>query len=144
MKGLPGSIKWFDVFNYTFMLFFSFTILYPFWDMLILSLSDPKISSLTIRLWPTGFTLDSYMYAFRNDSIIMAYAMSIYRTVCGTLLTILLISLAAYTLSKRDLPLRMNNNQRNHKTTVYYLPYTFDQHSTTSSYSQPDHRQMKL
>lgn len=117
--GKKWAANWFDIVNYTGMTLFSLSILFPFWDMLVLSLSDPRLSSLTLRLWPKGFTVESYLYAFRNDSILLAYLVSIYRTVFGTLLTLLLISLAAFTLSKRDLPLR------NVATTLILIPMFF-------------------
>lgn len=112
--------KWFDAFNYSFMLLFCVSILLPFWDMLILSVSDPGTSaSLTLRFWPKDFNLDSYRFAFANNKIIIAYVITMYRTLAGTLLTLILCVMAAYALSKKDLP--FNNSI----TTLYITPLLF-------------------
>lgn len=118
----PGKKKigLFDVILYLFMGVFCFTILLPFWDMLLLSISDAKkTASLTLRLWPTSFSLDAYHFAFANNKIPLAYAVTLYRTVCGTALTVLLVSLAAYTLSKKELPFR------NYLTSYVMIPLFF-------------------
>lgn len=110
----------FDVSNYIFMVIFSISILFPFWDMLVTSFSNPtEAVSLTLRLWPVKWRLDSYIFAFSDNKIIMAYVITIYRTIAGTLLYIILSLLAAYPLSKRDLKFR------NVLTIIFIIPMFF-------------------
>ncbi|MBP1993409.1 carbohydrate ABC transporter permease [Paenibacillus eucommiae] len=112
--------KCFDIFNYSFMALFCLTILLPFWDMFILSISDAKLSaSLSMRLWPKTFDLSAYYFAFSDNKIPLAYLVTIYRTICGTILSLVLTVIAAYPLSKKDLPLR------NVMTTIFLIPMFF-------------------
>lgn len=114
------KLSWFELLLYAFMCFFCISILLPFWDMLLLSVSDPKQNiSLTLRLWPETIKFDAYEFAFRNNRIMQAYLITIYRTVCGTALTLVLTVMAAYPLSKRDLPFR------NYITTFFIIPMFF-------------------
>lgn len=114
------KMSWFDGLNYMFMMLFCVSILLPFWDMLVLSISDPRTSaSLTLRFWPKNMNFDSYQFAFSNNKIMIAYVITIYRTLAGTLLTLILCVMAAYALSKKDLP--FNNSL----TTMYIIPLLF-------------------
>lgn len=105
VKHSLGRTNGFDVFNYLFLTVFSITIVFPFWDMIVRSLSDVRYStSLTMMLWPKGLTLDSYRYVLSDDSILRAYLITILRTLSGTALSLLLVMLGAFPLSKRLLP----------------------------------------
>lgn len=107
MRNNHMSMNLFDMFMYTFMTFFCITILLPFWDMFMMSVSGANYSnSLTLRLWPKDFSMDAYYFVFQNNKVLVAYGNTIYRTVCGTLLTVFLVLLTAYPLSKRDIPYR--------------------------------------
>lgn len=97
----------FDYINITIMTLFCITIIFPFWDLLQLSVTpSDKINTLQIHLWPEVFTLDNYKFVLRNNKLVNAFFVSAARTVIGTVLHLLVISLAAYPLSKRDLPFR--------------------------------------
>lgn len=99
-----GSIL-FDIFNYAFLTLFCITILYPFWNMFLLSFSDQKEAvSLGIRLWNDHWDASAYKYIFEYKDIVQAYCNTILKTVVGTLIALLLCFLAAYPLSKKDLP----------------------------------------
>ena len=108
-KSLRKKTKWnwFDALNVTFMLLLCVTVLFPFWDMIVRSLSDPAgAGNLEILLLPKNFTLSSYTYTLSDSQILTSYGITIARTVIGTVLSLLLVLLAAYPLSKRDLPFR--------------------------------------
>lgn len=110
----------FDICNNTFMVLFCISIIFPFWDMIMLSFSHPDESvSLTLRLWPKSWRWDAYLFAFSDSKILNAYAVTILRTVLGTLLHIFVTLLAAYPLSKRNLPFR------NVLTTYFIIPMFF-------------------
>lgn len=96
--------KIFTVLNYTFMILLSFTILFPFWRIVMLSLNE-GIDSMRggIYFWPRIFTWDNYKVIFARPDIVNAYEVTIFRTVIGTLLSVFLMSLMAYGLSKRHL-----------------------------------------
>lgn len=82
-------------------LFVLFCVL-PF--ILVLSASfssEEKILENGLRFWPQEFTLSAYEYAFKYpEDILNAYGVTIFVTVVGTALNLLLTVLLAYPLSK--------------------------------------------
>lgn len=99
--------KLFDVLNYSIMIFFCITILYPFWNMLRLSLAEGSTAKLMgFTLWNEAWTIDAYKFIFQNNDVVRAYANTIIITVSVTILTLIMTILGAYPLSKKDLPFR--------------------------------------
>lgn len=79
-------------------------ILYPLWLVVINSLSDSNAVSLgKVTILPVGFSLDAYIETFTYDNVVSGYLNSLFYTVVGTLLNLLLTIPVAYTLSKRNL-----------------------------------------
>lgn len=86
---------------------FSSIVLYPFWQTFVLSFSDPnQASTLGSNLWPERWITDAYQFVFGYSHIMKAYINTIVRTVTGTFLIVAFTMLAAYPLSKRELPFR--------------------------------------
>lgn len=95
----------FDKFNVIFMICFMFIMLYPFWYVLVLSLNEGRDSTLGgVYFWPRQFTLENYSLVLSNPSLKRAYLVTIARTVLGSVYSMLITFLAAYSLSKRHLP----------------------------------------
>lgn len=110
----------FDFFNYTFMVIFAFLVIYPFWDLFLLSFSDQLgSSSLGFKFWNSSWHTDAYSFIFKNNKIYIAYYNTIYRTVIGTVLSLIVVLLAAYPLSKKNLPFR------NYITIFFLIPMFF-------------------
>lgn len=104
-KSLSGKI--FDILNTVFMALFCISILFPFWDMIVLSFtSADKVNTLSIKLWPEKWVFDSYKYILSDSKMLNALLVSVYRTIAGTIIHVVMIVLAAYPLSKKDLPYR--------------------------------------
>jgi len=58
-------------------------------------------------LWPAEFSFESYKYLFQDpEMIIRAYLISIVVTVTGTVASLVIMTLLAYPISRRDMPLR--------------------------------------
>lgn len=109
-----GSIA-FDIFNYSFMIIFTISIIYPFWNLLLLSFSDIKsATTLGFHIWNESWYLNSYKFIFQSSDILTAYSNTIFRTVATTLLSLVMCLLGAYPLSKKDLPCR-------NAITIYFL-----------------------
>ena len=88
-----------------FMIIFSALILYPFLYSLAYSFSDSTTAMTeNIVLLPVGFTFRNYTKVFTNNSILTASMISILRTVIGSLWAAAVTSLAAYAVSKKDIP----------------------------------------
>ncbi|TLS51655.1 carbohydrate ABC transporter permease [Paenibacillus antri] len=80
----------------------TFLTLYPFWHVLMYSISDPRQAmGGGIFLLPKGFSLDSYAMMFQNSGIFQAYGNSLFRLFVGTFLNVLLTATLAYPLSIR-------------------------------------------
>lgn len=96
-----------SAFIYTFFCLFALIVIYPFWDTLVLSFSDPSVAtSLGAHFWNEHWSTSSYRYVFEEGRLFVAYYNTIFRTVLSTVGSLVMTMLAAYPLSKRDLPHR--------------------------------------
>ncbi len=82
---------------------FSLFTLYPFINILAVSLND-KLDTIRggIYIWPRVWTTDNFSEIFANPNLLGAFLMSVLRTVVGTALGILCTALFAYALSMRE------------------------------------------
>lgn len=96
--------RWFQALNVLFLSVLSFLFIYPFWRITALSFNEGfDASKGGIHFWPRIFTLDNYKAIFARSDILDAYTITIGRTLIGATLSILLVSLMAYGLSKNRL-----------------------------------------
>lgn len=97
----------FDIANVLFILILCAITLYPFWYVLVLSFNNGADAAKgPIWFWPREFTLQNYEYALRNPAIVNAFFITISRAILGSLLSVGVMLLAAYALSKRYLIFR--------------------------------------
>ncbi len=75
----------------------------PFYMIIIASVtSEAALTANGYRLWPEEFSFNAYTYLFRPGSVIVtAYVNTILSTMAGTVLTMVLVALYAYPLSRR-------------------------------------------
>lgn len=101
------SEKIFDIANFILMATILIVTLYPFLNVLAISLND---STDTVRggiyLWPREFTLENYKTIFQYDGLIQGAKISFARTIVGTFLGLLSSSMLAYTLSRPDFKIK--------------------------------------
>jgi putative aldouronate transport system permease protein len=89
----------FDVANHLFMLFVIFITFYPFWYVLINSVSDPDwVLVNRVNWWPKGFIISGYQSVFASGNIGRAYFNTILYTTSGTAVSMMISILAAYAL----------------------------------------------
>jgi putative aldouronate transport system permease protein len=94
----------FDVLNYSFLTIGMLLILYPLYFVLIASFSDPNlIYSGAVWLYPKGFTLDGYERIFADRQIWVGYGNSLLYAIVGTIISVTVTLMAAYSLARRDL-----------------------------------------
>lgn len=104
---MKKRVTFFDVFNILFLVFLCITIIYPVWNQIVLSFSDSSSTAgLGIKLWPERWSLEAYEYIFEYGNVGRAYINTIIRTVLGTIAIVVVTVLAAYPLSRDDLPFR--------------------------------------
>lgn len=95
----------FAVFNYTVLTVLAITTLYPFLYTLSISLSSAKEASrIGFHLYPKELSLMAYRMVFKNKDIFMAYGNTIFRTLAGTILALLVTSFYAYALARKETP----------------------------------------
>jgi len=98
----------FNVINYILMLLLIIAMIYPFWYLIMASLSDPKLTSLGgLYLWPRGFSWDAYTTVLRDTSFWSGFRVSIIVTIVGTAIGTFLTAMTAYAISKKRLEGRM-------------------------------------
>lgn len=106
MKRTRGE-RIFNVFNIVFMLLFAVVCLYPFLYTLTISLSTTADAVKDgFHLFTVNPTLESYKQVLSDDKLFSAYVNTITRTVVGTLSALAVTLTYAYSLSRRELPLR--------------------------------------
>lgn len=103
MKKTKGE-KAFNVFNVIFMLIVAFLTLYPFYYVLIASLSKSADFMMYqgFLYKPLGFDIEAYRIVFRDDRIIRGFVNTVIILVTRVSLAMLLTIIGAYVLSKKD------------------------------------------
>lgn len=88
-----------------FLVIFIIMVFYPLYFVVVASFSDPTyVNSGDLLLWPKGFTLLGYKRVFTDERIFTGYRNTIFYTAAGTCLGLCGTMLAAYSLSRKDLP----------------------------------------
>ncbi len=93
--------------NIIALILISFTMIYPFWEILVKSLmSDREIIDSTTFFWPKKVQLAGYKLIFTDPTYNFgrAFINSVFVTVATTVYQLAITTLAAYALSKKDLP----------------------------------------
>lgn len=99
--------KAFDVINITLLLIFTVVCIFPFYYVLINSISSAQyVDTQQVLFWPRGIQFDTYKEIFKLNRIGEALFNSIARTVLGTLITVIGAAVPGYIVSKSELPHR--------------------------------------
>lgn len=96
--------KIFNIFNLLGMLIFTVIIAVPVLFVFRNSFELSETSTATLRLWPEQFSLVFYGMVIKDESVYRPLMNSVFVTIVGTPLTLLVNALGAYTMSKRELP----------------------------------------
>jgi putative aldouronate transport system permease protein len=95
----------FHVINIILMVSLMIFMIYPFWYVIMYSLSSPNLAmSGGAFLKPKGFTVDAYKMVMRNKSILSGLKTSFIVTAGGAGLGTLIAAMTAYPLSKKEMP----------------------------------------
>ncbi|MDQ0223980.1 carbohydrate ABC transporter permease [Metabacillus niabensis] len=93
----------FDFLNYTLLTVIMIVTLYPFLNVLAISLND---STDTVRggihIWPREFTFNNYLEIAKYDNLVTGFMNSVLRTVIGTVIGVFAQAMVAFTLSRAD------------------------------------------
>ncbi|MCC2684887.1 MAG: transporter permease [Paenibacillaceae bacterium] len=92
-----GRGQLFEIINATVLLLIGLICVSPFVYVIVSSFS------LSDSILPKGFSLDAYRYIFSTNKLVRGLLNSVYITVVGTLINLLLTSLMAYPLARKTL-----------------------------------------
>ena len=95
-----------DVIIYVVVSILGFSMLYPFVNLIFQSVSPNWVITEAngMLLWPKEVTFANYQYVFHYPNVWNSYKNTIFVTVMGTSLSLVLTTMGGYALSKRDLP----------------------------------------
>lgn len=112
--------KVFTAINAILLIGLAFTMVYPMYYILVLSFNDGQ-DALKGGIWlfPRKFTFDNYAQVFANKDLILAFVVSVVRTVVGTVVSVVLIAMMAYALARKELPGRRALNKFFFFTTIF-------------------------
>jgi multiple sugar transport system permease protein/putative aldouronate transport system permease protein len=95
-KRARGDIP-FEIWNYAGFLIFALLCAYPFYYLIINSISANDVSALgKVRLWPEGVHLSNYSQIFELSGLGNAAMISVARTVIGTVCSVLASAFLGY------------------------------------------------
>nr|WP_300816819.1 carbohydrate ABC transporter permease [uncultured Acetatifactor sp.] len=97
------SDRIFDIVNLFVMLVLLVVFVWPLWFVVIASFSNPnEVWMGNVVLWPKGFTLISYETLLEYKRIWVGYGNTLFYTVVGTLVNLVMTVCGAYPLSRKD------------------------------------------
>lgn len=106
MKLTRGD-KTFQLFNYIFLFAAAATMLFPLLQLLAISFSSPiAADSKQVFLLPVDFTTASWTHVLGNGELWKSFGITVYITVVGTILSMLVSVLTAYPLAHKDFLLK--------------------------------------
>lgn len=95
--------KIFDIVNILIMCVLLIIFIWPLWFVVIASLSEPNEVWLgNVILWPKGFTLVAYEALKDYGDIWIGYRNTLFYTIVGTAVNMVMTVCAAYPLSRKD------------------------------------------
>ncbi len=93
--------KTFDVINLIFLIILTLLCLLPLWYTLMVALSEKEaVQAGIVSVYPIGFNLYSFDAILSDSGFFRAFWVSVQRVVLGAAFTMLVLSLAAYPLSR--------------------------------------------
>jgi ABC-type glycerol-3-phosphate transport system permease component len=89
----------FDLLSYLFLTLFALFCIFPFWLMIVASLTDNAALRTDGYLpWPRAWSLDAYRWVLSGAQIQVAYQVTVFVTLVGTFLSVVIQSALAYTM----------------------------------------------
>ena len=106
-KKKSGGDRAFDITLVVISILIILVIAYPLYFVVIASFSQPEaVLGGKLRFLPVGFNLESYQMVLTEPKVWTGYRNTILYTVLGTCINLVLTTLAAYPLSRKDMPFR--------------------------------------
>ena len=102
-RTVSGTIA--NIFIFTFLAMFTIAIIFPFYNMLILSVAAYEdAASQGFYFIPRSFTLDNYRRIFADDQLIRSILISTRNVITGTAMSLVITVFTSYALSRKNVP----------------------------------------
>lgn len=93
-----------DITILIFLAVITFITVYPFWNILVVSLNDAQDALRGgLFFWPRKFSLASYEHILRNKEFMASVKVTVARTLIGTPIAVLVTAMCAYAVSRKEL-----------------------------------------
>lgn len=94
----------FNIFNYAFFIIFTLLCVFPFYYLLINTISDNSLVSRgLITFYPKGIQFKNYINIFNNQELILSFVVTFARTIIGTATSTLVSGFVGYLVTKKEL-----------------------------------------
>lgn len=94
----------FNAFTYVVVAILTLLVLYPIIYVVSASFSNSNaVAQGSVWLWPVDFTLDAYKAVLEYKDLWLGYRNTIFYTVVGTIINIIITMLCAYPMARKDL-----------------------------------------
>lgn len=99
----PGDLV-FHICNYTIFLVFTLVCVYPFYYLIINTISSNELSANgLVNLFPRGIHLNNYIEVFKLNGLGTAFGVSVARTVLGTAGTVMVSAFLGYMFTQKKM-----------------------------------------
>lgn len=106
-KNMTNADRWFVGIAYGSLIIFMLVVALPIVNLVAISLSGANsVTTGIVKFWPKDLQWDAYRYVLNSKQFFTSLKVSTFMAVVGSLLGVLLATLAAYPLSKPKLPFR--------------------------------------
>ena len=102
VKPKKKKLQIFDIVNYIIFTIVALIIIVPIWKVLVDSFN--AVGVYQFQLWPNRPTLDGYRTIIETSKLYQPFLNSVYTTVAGAILGLVLSTLGGYVLAQKELP----------------------------------------
>jgi len=105
LKAISWEDKIFYFFIGTVLTIFFILVLYPCIFVIAASFSSgTAVEAGKVYLWPVDFSLEGYKTVFKTKEVYLGFRNSVFYTVVGTTINIVVTMIGAYVMSRHDMP----------------------------------------
>lgn len=102
VKPKKKKMQVFDIVNYAIFVVVALVIIVPIWKVLVDSFN--AVGVYQFQLWPNRPTFDGYRTILETEKLFQPFLNSVYTTVAGAILGLVLSTLGGYVLAQKELP----------------------------------------
>ena len=102
VKPKKKKMQVFDIVNYAIFVVVALIIIVPIWKVLVDSFN--AVGVYQFQLWPNKPTIDGYKTILETTKLFQPFLNSVYTTIAGAILGLVLSTLGGYVLAQKELP----------------------------------------